>query len=317
MSLESLVATALSDLQASRYASLAASAIIVYDHLITLDQEIEFIWKSRCSVVKYLFFLNRYYILSCVVFNNYVLFTTSLTDSLCLRWFQWQGWTGLSACMIAEVILQMRLYALYLGNKKILAFMIICFVVSSGCAAVIMGTVLSHVTAISELIPGQRFCIPLGISPNFYIFWIPILAFESLLGGLALIRGIRNTRSDRGIFYFGRDLVNILIRDSVLYFLVIVVTYLTNLVVWATQSEYVTEIPIGFTVAMSCVMGNRIILNVRGVKREIMSSSVETPQFLQFHQHTLPSDTTIDFLHTEASGADEMWELRSIRGEAL
>jgi hypothetical protein len=225
--------------------------------------------------------------------------------------------------MIAEVILQMRLYALYLLNKKVLAFMIVGFLASSGCAAVILGTVLSRVTATSELIPGKRFCIPLGISPYFYTFWIPILVFECFLGTLALIRGIQTTRFDHGVFHFGRDLVNILIRDSVLYFLVIFATYLTNLVVWATQSEYVTEIPIVFSVTMSCVMGNRIILNVRGVRRELASSSsskgsVDPPHLLPHqHQHVLASPVSAEFMDPGLDGDEEVWELQYIQGEAV
>jgi hypothetical protein len=137
------------------------------------------------------------------------------------------------------VILQLRLYALYLHNKKVLAFMVICFLTSSACAAVIMGTVMSRVTgdtetshscssmlisrpAVSQLIPGMHFCIPLGVSPDFYIFWLPIIAFETLLGVLALVRGVQTVRSDHGLMRVGRDLINILIRDSVLYFLMYV-----------------------------------------------------------------------------------------------
>ena len=44
------------------------------------------------------------------------------------------------------VILQMRLYALYLMNKKVIAFTLVCFVASSACAATIMGIVLSRMT---------------------------------------------------------------------------------------------------------------------------------------------------------------------------
>ncbi|KIK70287.1 hypothetical protein GYMLUDRAFT_549848 [Collybiopsis luxurians FD-317 M1] len=40
----------------SRFASLAASTIIVYDHLLTLDKELELIWQSSWSLAKVLFF---------------------------------------------------------------------------------------------------------------------------------------------------------------------------------------------------------------------------------------------------------------------
>lgn len=59
------------------------------------------------------------------------------------------------------------------------------------------------------------------------------------------------------------------------------------------------EVPVGFAVAMSCVMGNRLILNVRYMKRE-MDDSVEGREKSIFHLPfaTNPRDRTpsmVDF----------------------
>ncbi|KAF8157218.1 hypothetical protein B0H34DRAFT_712762 [Crassisporium funariophilum] len=208
-------------------------------------------------------------------------FSTTLTDSFCLRLFQWQGWTGLIACMIAEAILQMRLYALYSLNKKILALMLISYVVSSAIAGWIMGTVLSSITASAFKIPGGMFCVPSGVSQSFYMFWIPMLAFEFLLCTLALVRGFQTLRSDGSLFRSGRQLVSILIRDSVLYFLVICATYVTCLLVWIIAPTSLLEVPIGFSIAMSCVLANRVVLNVREVSREVEASKLSSQKLVK------------------------------------
>jgi hypothetical protein len=262
------------DIQHSRFSTLAASTIIVYDHLITFDQEIELVWNAPWSMGKILFFLNRYYPLCVVAFNQYTLFTTDLTDELCMIWLRWQGWSALGACMIAEIILQLRLYALYFLDKKVLFFMVVSFLATSACSAFIMGKVLSNFTVQSHLIPGLPFCIPIKIPSYLYAFWIPILAFESLLCGMALFRGFQAFRYRRSVFQAGRHLVTLLLRDSIIYYLVVFVTYLVNLLLWSTGEAGLIEIPAGFTIAMSCVMGNRLILNVRCMKRE-MEDSIE------------------------------------------
>jgi len=43
-------------------------------------------------------------------------------------------------------------------------------------------------------------------------------------------------------------------------------TYLTTTMIWILRPSSDLEIPIGFTVAMSCVMCNRLLLNLRGSK---------------------------------------------------
>ncbi|KAG9038065.1 hypothetical protein FRB95_002993 [Tulasnella sp. JGI-2019a] len=49
-----------SDLQTSRYLSVAGFAILIHDHLITLSAEVELIWRNPLSTVSVLFLINRY-----------------------------------------------------------------------------------------------------------------------------------------------------------------------------------------------------------------------------------------------------------------
>ncbi|KAJ7245638.1 hypothetical protein B0H12DRAFT_1127415 [Mycena haematopus] len=313
MALANLIVTGLQDIQATRFSQFASSAIVVFDHIITLDVEVELIWKSPWSMGKVLFIINRYYTLASLVINNYGFFSSSLTDSFCLRFFRWQGWTGLIACMIAEIILQMRLYALYFLNKKVLALMVTTFILSSASSAVIMGMVLERLTAHAHPIPGTTvtFCVPSTVPHYFFAFWIPILCFESLLCALALYRGFQTFRASDPVFQSGRHLVAILIRDSVFYFLVMFATYFTNMLVWLSASSNLLEIPIAFSVAMSCCLGNRMILNVREVNREMDS---DKPQHTgETIKHQARQTRSSFFGPAEQLTDIEMAQLRSMR----
>lgn len=310
-----LLASAIHDIQAIRYSQLASGTIILYDHLVTLDDEVELIWKSSWSWGKGLFIINRYYAMISVIVNTYGLFSPHLSNAFCLNFFRWQGWTGLIACMIAEVILQMRLYAMYSLNKKVLAVMGGCFIVATAASATVMGTVLSRITAVAyPLTPNLIFCVPSNISHHFFAFWIPMLAFETLLCGMALYKGYETFRSSGSRFRTGRHLVGILIRDSILYFLVMFATYLTNLLVWITASQNLLEIPIGFSVALSCVMGNRIVLNVRQLNRELeLARSSEKPAT---RSHITGRSRSILLTPGQTSLSDmEMAQLRSLRAQ--
>ncbi|KAJ6576033.1 hypothetical protein DFH09DRAFT_1150238 [Mycena vulgaris] len=310
MAFANLIVDSLYAIQLTRFAQLASGSIIIFDHAITLDEEVELIWKSSWSMGKTLFIINRYYTLISVVINNYALFSPSLTDSFCLRFLAWQGWTGLIACMIAEVILQMRLYALYFLNKKVLALMIATFLLSSTSSAVIMGRALAGITARAHPLPGTTFCYPIGVPDYFFAFWIPIIGFESLLCGLALYRGFQTFRASGSLFQSGKKLVGILVRDSVLYFLVMFATYFTNMLVWVIAPTNLLEVPIAFSVALSCCLGNRIILNVREVNREIEHSKEHTGETIKDQSR----QTRSSFFGPAEQLTDlEMRQLRSMR----
>jgi len=275
------IGSIVADIQNTRYSELSSSAIIVFDHLITFDQEVEHVWSAPWTIGKTLFLVNRYYTLFVVTFNNYGLFSSNLTNSFCTKFLEWQGWSGLIACALAEITLQLRLYALYYGNKRIVALMLCSFITVMAISAAIMGTTLHGTKIEANLIPGIPFCIPIGTSKHFYAFWIPILSFETLLCFLALFRGymsykdqelrlrLRRRKAQRlgNASYQERraaTLLEILLPDSVAYFIVMFATYFTTVMIWILRPSSDVEIPIGFTVAMSCVCCNRLLLNLRG-----------------------------------------------------
>ncbi|KAF9029096.1 hypothetical protein BDZ89DRAFT_732617 [Hymenopellis radicata] len=273
--MESLVITGLQDIQATRYAALASGVIVLFEHIITFGDEIDLIWTNHWKAGNILFMINRYYTLACVIINFYGLFSPSISDSVSEVFFRWQGWTGLFSCMIAEVILQMRLYALYFLNKKVLLLMLSTFLLSTAAAGTIMGLALSGIkTSESHVLPGSPACVPVpgSIPSYFYAFWIPILVFETLLCILALNRAFT---SEGAVFGSARGLVHAMVRDSVFYFLVMFATYLTNLLVWLAGRVSLLEIPIAFSVTLSCVLTNRIVLNVRRANHDLTNPSRE------------------------------------------
>jgi hypothetical protein len=210
--------------------------------------------------------------------------------------------------MIAEIILQVRLYALYFLNKKVLAVMATCFIATSVASAVVLGTVFAEMKASSHILPGVPVCVPLGVPSHLYAFWIPMIAFESLLCGMALYRGFQGVFGGGALFRSGRHLVDILVKDSIVYFLIVFASYATNLLMNLFGSDNVKEIPLGFSVAMSCIMGNRLVLNVRCLHKELIdpTTSSSGDQFEPtrdqdvFRQH---SDVSTDGEWSPASAA--------------
>lgn len=62
-------------------------------------------------------------------------------------------------------------------------------------------------------------CIPFGIRPQeFFTFWIPIITFEVVLFAMVAYRGIQAQISDNSLFRSGQSLLKVLLRDSVVYF---------------------------------------------------------------------------------------------------
>ncbi|KAJ2922514.1 hypothetical protein H1R20_g14575, partial [Candolleomyces eurysporus] len=61
---EASLAISMSEAAASSWrlhlAWFAATTVVVYDHLSTLDLEIELVWKKKWTLIQILFIINRY-----------------------------------------------------------------------------------------------------------------------------------------------------------------------------------------------------------------------------------------------------------------
>ncbi|KDR71717.1 hypothetical protein GALMADRAFT_253439 [Galerina marginata CBS 339.88] len=264
----------LAGIKTTRYVRLSSNIVIFYDQLITFDREVNSIWKSRWTFAKCLFLVNRYYGLASAIFNTYAFFHPNLTNSLCSGYYNWEGWTNLIGCILADIILQMRIYALYSKNKPITGLIggsfILCVAASIG---VMTYSTRGLVATAVDILDGTKFCLTPLVPPHYYLVWLPMLAFESLLCVLAVTRAYRSYSSS-GARFTGQGLFDILIRDSLLYFLAIGATYLTCFLVWRLEQNILVEAPNGFSLAISCTLGNRMILNLRDANKQEEESGV-------------------------------------------
>jgi len=103
-----------------------------------------------------------------------------------------------------------------------------------------------------EQVPGQK---------EADLFFIPILCFEAMLCSLAVAKAVHQ-RMKLG-WSANTSTLDLLIRDSVIYFIVVFSTYLFNCLFWFFRDPRFQEIPVGFTVALPTIMIQRLLLNLR------------------------------------------------------
>jgi len=146
-------------------------------------------------------------------------------------------------------ILQLRIYALYAKNKTVLTVMLLLFICSLSSAAVFMATGLWGLKGTSmtrsmclfdfrtcfsgislPILELGEFCLydsPKSIHTQ-YRFWVPGLLFDAFLSALATYKSFGLRKSLGGLSTFrqsGEQLVDVLFRDSVVYFLACVYFY--------------------------------------------------------------------------------------------
>ncbi|PBK58691.1 hypothetical protein ARMSODRAFT_967519 [Armillaria solidipes] len=107
----------------TNYSLLASSMFLVYDIMLNLDKEVQYIWKSRRSFPNALYIFARYY----SVFYNITMFPVGNIVGLSIqKWFYVNILAGdIFFTTVVNIILVMRLNAMYRSVKGLWHFLLL------------------------------------------------------------------------------------------------------------------------------------------------------------------------------------------------
>jgi len=164
---------------------------------------------------------------------------------------------------------------MYGRNLKLLAVLVSFFIISVVATCVILAASLRADRVSVMPFPNllSHFCALTSLSSNFYALGIPTLCYETLLFGLALFKGYQILRSDARARW---GIMDVLVRDSIFYFSIILTTYSVAVLIWDLAGPQRAEVGFGFAIAMSSVMSQRLLLNVRTDCRPATINSLST-----------------------------------------
>ncbi|KAJ7773861.1 hypothetical protein B0H16DRAFT_113702 [Mycena metata] len=238
-----------------------ALTVMVWDHLITLEDERQLFWKRRPWTLATFFFLwNRYVGLILAIFGVIVALWPNPSDSVGSSWLLVEAWLGVSISWSAQVILQLRIYALYDASPQIRAILISTFTVEVLTAIVVFGVASADnkFKVFAETIASLVRCNATVIPSWLWVFWLAVASFEFLLCVLAIYKGYHRVKS-----IGPQTLHHILVRDSVMFYLAIQVIYACNLISWVNHPKITLDLTTGLAIALPSVLSNRMLINVR------------------------------------------------------
>jgi len=248
------------------YCQLGATFTALYDHICTLDVEIEYIWKQKWTLSKALFVAIRYFgelvlILECVLFLN-----EDPSQRFCFWGFTFMPVGSSILIWLCQTILQLRIHALYHGSIKVKIFLGILFLAQ--VAAMIQATVSTQMVfkVIAEPSPGVHVCAVLDTPKHIWIYWMAVVVFETILFLMAVGIMIKNYWMMRIVRTYAvgdkPSLLHIMLRDSAVYFFVAFAAYTATTVMWLKYPSIHPELSACFSQMSTTILGCRLILSL-------------------------------------------------------
>ncbi|CAA7263903.1 unnamed protein product [Cyclocybe aegerita] len=244
-------------LRISKSTQLAGFITLVYDHVLTIDDEMqaERIWKERLSGASLLFLLNRYVSLLRAIVGIAAFHHPRWAGAICDHVVHFLGSSSVVVTSLCGLLMILRVYALYRRSNTLLAFLLSIWIAQLVASAV----GVSKAEAL-QLPPGPGFvgCILSAPSKWFAVNWAGPLILDGTVFFLTLWR----TRE----YIFSSDripLLHILVRDGTLYFLVIFLVNLSNAFLFFFAPQNLKPVTSPLSVMLTSTMVSRLVLNLR------------------------------------------------------
>jgi len=260
--------------------SIAALAFLVWDILITTDEEVKFVWPRSWSYTKAIYFFIRY--IPVMVEASNLLIGTELTPIFhftphdCYIWIVYQT-VALSLILTAvDTILILRVYALYHGN------VVMRWVVPSLFLIEIVGVVVGLALSLPKF-TYNNLCVVINAPRTLIIYAVAAILFQAMLFAATIYKFILAVRDGWGDV----PLLVLLTRDGTWAFCLLFFGYASYLALYSLQDPAYAGVMYGWVLTIFSFCGYRILLNLHNLVNNTSGdlSSTTNP----------PKDTTIQF----------------------
>ncbi|KAI0344792.1 hypothetical protein BDW22DRAFT_1354959, partial [Trametopsis cervina] len=252
---------ALWNLQYTRLCAFVSATIVLYDCILSLEREIELVWRKRWSFIKVVYIWHRYFGLFCLLFEAIAIARNNSSSEFCSFWFHWDVWCYFGIVFSSEVTLLLWIWVVYNRKKWLLSFLSITFIVQIAIVGILLAISMPSEIAQNVLLPGRSFCITSSPQLTFKIVWVPILAYDLFLLAMFMYKGVRNalSRSKRPTF----GVYHMVYRHTLVNFFAITASYIACVIIWLAADPGLAQIPVTFAMAFAITNCTRLLLNIR------------------------------------------------------
>ncbi|KAJ7777785.1 hypothetical protein B0H14DRAFT_3587215 [Mycena olivaceomarginata] len=245
--LQSIV-VALENVLTTRYLSAAGYVVLLYDHLLTLDDEVKYVWSAPGTIAKVLFLTLRYmvplfltgetimvsWLSQCLMLreppssNKVAGFGLELALPSCKTWISLATYAGWFSITMSNFLVLLRIWTTLPRGHRLITWSLVFFLVMQLASLGVTTWVISNMIPVLFFDTAGGFC-SFSAKPNVAGLWIPGLIFEVVVFLTVCWNALDRPRA------LGTDsethITRILFRDGVIYFIILFVLRVSNTVI--------------------------------------------------------------------------------------
>ncbi|KAI0776590.1 hypothetical protein BD413DRAFT_468406, partial [Trametes elegans] len=238
------------------YSEIACVTVLTWDVLLMFSDEVELVWRRAWTPAKYMYFIARYVPwtvqLSLLAINVDGSTGLRFTAEQCAAWEVVQAILLQFIVSTVDVILVMRVYALYGKSRALLGVLGALFVAEIAFLCYVLARVTPRLTFNDE-------CFVTSSPPIFQYYWIVSLLFETLLFALTMYKFLEAVHQGWG----KRPVMQQFVTDGTWAYALIFVVMLINMMMYKYVHSTLTGICYTWLMVVLSFAGSRLVLNPR------------------------------------------------------
>ncbi|ETW74842.1 hypothetical protein HETIRDRAFT_447107 [Heterobasidion irregulare TC 32-1] len=234
----------------------------LYDYTLTFEYEVKYMWRSKWSLVKVLFFIVRYppFADTSLVLYHQLGFGLSPVD--CSRLYHVTGWMFLGSVGICESIIMMRTWAIW-GRKKVVAFgLLFLFVITFVPCCILVARFIKSLTYAPISILGDlanvRGCFVTRANETILGCYICLCMFDTAIVILTVTKIFQLRKSH----HTNSSIIVTMYKDGMVYYLALLSLSIISVVLLLVVSEDFVILLIALQRVMYSVLSARILLHI-------------------------------------------------------
>ncbi|PCH35552.1 hypothetical protein WOLCODRAFT_80682, partial [Wolfiporia cocos MD-104 SS10] len=249
----------------------AAFTFILYDTLLNITDEVEYIWKGQRSWTKWAYVFIRYmphFLQGGMIVLFAHMYSPHLwSQEVCLAWWLYQAIMFEGLLIAVEGVFIVRICAMY-GHHRVLMVVIL---VLYFCEIAAMITLLTVLTMEMQF---DTECLIVEVPPIFAAYWTVPLVFETFLFGLIIIKFFTSV----GRQLDKRPVLFVLVRDGMWAYAIIFAVMLLNTLMYNLLHNAYADTTLPWEASIISFAGSRVLLNIRraSAKRDSYVTSMWT-----------------------------------------
>ncbi|KAJ7773878.1 hypothetical protein B0H16DRAFT_1510294 [Mycena metata] len=235
-------------------------AILYWDHLITLDAEVQYLWGKSKSYGSYLFFAVRYGVpASNIPVAVFAFIAVTPSVSSCARHNLIHQILLITTQILISIIMIQRVYALYDRSIRLLRWLV---AVSACLIALSVWLLTNQNSHPLTVLPGCHTTLSRQTSYHLAGGWGTLLIFDAIIFTLTIFNAYSSRKRLGAQARADMPLHTLILRDGALYFAVIAGANLSNIFTFIFDGPIIPGSLTVFTTCISATMVSRLNLNI-------------------------------------------------------